>query len=188
MTRLNVNGARCAALFASGLQRSDAPSPAAVAEVISRTVRRLGIAGCASQMAQEFGDHPEAAASRMRWIRQLISQAPAAAAAQPARTPQPSRTPQPARTPQPVRPGQEPARPSGWLSSPGPDVHATHPATDRAHRAALPARDRRACDVSSRPRSRPCSRPPRPRRSSRRSPCAPPPRPSYPPRSPRPAP
>ena len=86
MTRLNVNGARCAALFASGVQRSDAPSPAAVAEVISRTVRRLGIAGCASQMAQEFGDHPEAAASRMRWIRQLISQAPTAAAVQPVRT------------------------------------------------------------------------------------------------------
>ncbi len=86
MTRLNVNGARCAALFASGLQRSDAPSPAAVAEVISQTVRRLGIAGCASQMAQEFGDHPEAAASRMRWIRQLISQTPAAAAVQPVQT------------------------------------------------------------------------------------------------------
>lgn len=146
MTRLNVNGARCAALFASGLQRSDAPSPTAVAEMISRTVRRLGIAGCASQMAQEFGDHPEAAASRMRWIRQLISQTPAAAA-------------QPARTAQPARPGQRPARPSGWLSSPGPDVRATHPATDRAHRAALPVRDRRACDVSSRSRSRPCSRP-----------------------------
>ena len=132
MTRLNVNGARCAALFASGVQRSDAPSPAAVAEVISRTVRRLGIAGCASQMAQEFGDHPEAAASRMRWIRQLISQAPTAAAVQPVRTAQPVGT------------GQGPARPSGWPSRPGPDADAMHPATDRAHRAALPVRDRRA--------------------------------------------
>ncbi len=71
MTRLNVNGARCAALFASELQPSDAPIPEAVAEVVSRTVRRFGIAGCASRMAQEFGDHPEAAASRMRWIQQL---------------------------------------------------------------------------------------------------------------------
>jgi hypothetical protein len=35
-------------------------------------VRQFGIAGCAARMAQEFGDHPEAAASRMRWIRQLI--------------------------------------------------------------------------------------------------------------------
>ena len=73
MTRLNVNDARCEALFASGLQRSDAPTPEALAEVISRTVRQFGIAGCLSRMAQEFGDHPEAAASRMRWIRQLIS-------------------------------------------------------------------------------------------------------------------
>ncbi len=129
MTRLNVNGARCAALFASGLQRSDAPSPAAVAEVISRTVRRLGIAGCASQMAQEFGDHPEAAASRMRWIRQLISQAPAAAAAQPART---------ARTWQPAGPGQAARSAQRLALRPWSDARATHPATDRAHRAALP--------------------------------------------------
>ena len=71
MTRLSVNDARCVALFASGLQRSDAPAAEALAEIIRHTVRRLGIAGCASRMAQEFGDHPEAAASRMRWIRQL---------------------------------------------------------------------------------------------------------------------
>jgi len=71
MTRLKVNDARCVALFASGLQRSDAPTSEAAAEVISRTVRQLGIHGCASRMAQEFGDHPEAARDRMRWIRQL---------------------------------------------------------------------------------------------------------------------
>ena len=46
MTRLNVNDARCEALFASGLQRSDAPTPEVLAEVITRTVRRFGIAGC----------------------------------------------------------------------------------------------------------------------------------------------
>jgi hypothetical protein len=74
MTRLNVNDARCEALFASGLQRSDAPTPEMAAEAIGRTVRRLGIRGCASRMAQEFGDHPEAAAERMRWVRQLASE------------------------------------------------------------------------------------------------------------------
>jgi hypothetical protein len=83
MTRLNVHDARCEALFASGLQRSDAPTAAMVAEVIGRTVRQFGIRGCASRMAQEFGDHPEAAAERMRWVRQLagavyVSAAPAA--------------------------------------------------------------------------------------------------------------
>ncbi|MBV9382545.1 MAG: hypothetical protein JOY82_13195 [Streptosporangiaceae bacterium] len=73
MTRLRGNEARCEALFASGLQRSDELTSEALAKVISRTVRRLGIAGCAGRMAQEFGDHPEAAVRRMRWIRQLIS-------------------------------------------------------------------------------------------------------------------
>jgi len=77
MTRLNVNDARCVALFASGLQRSDALAPDALAPdvlagVISRTVRQFGIAGCAARMAQEFGDHPEAAADRMRWVRQVV--------------------------------------------------------------------------------------------------------------------
>ncbi len=85
MSRLNVNDARCEALFASGLQRSDAPTPEMLAEVISRTVRQLGVAGCASRMAQEFGDHPDEAASRMRWIRQLISQITVPAAPRPAR-------------------------------------------------------------------------------------------------------
>ncbi len=69
MTRLNVNDARCEALFASELQRSDAPTPEALATVISRTVRQFGVAGCAS---------------RMRWIRQLIGEAFAPAAWRPA--------------------------------------------------------------------------------------------------------
>ena len=74
MTRLNVNDARCEALFVSGLQRSDAPDAAALAELISAAVRQYGVRGCASRMAQEFGDHPEAAAARMRWIRQAVAE------------------------------------------------------------------------------------------------------------------
>ena len=111
MTRLKVNDARCVALFASGLQRSDAQAADALAEVIWHTVRRFGIAGCTSRMAQEFGDHPEAAASRMRWIRQLISQKPAAA-------------------------GPRPARPSGCPDLPDSGRCAPQPAVDSAHRAA----------------------------------------------------
>jgi len=111
MTRLNVNDARCEALFASGLQRSDAPTPEALAEVISRTVRQFGIAGCLSRMAQEFGDHPEAAANRMRWIRQLISGIYAPAASRPARL-------------------------GGWPPTPGSGQRAARPAAGRAHRAA----------------------------------------------------
>jgi len=74
MTRLDVNVARCEALFASGLQRSDALTAAAVAEAISRTVRQFGIGGCVSLIAQEFGDHPETARDRMRWVRHLVAE------------------------------------------------------------------------------------------------------------------
>jgi hypothetical protein len=68
---MTVNETVCEALFASSLQPSDALTAGSVADAIGSTVRRLGAAGCASQMAQEFGDHPETAADRMRWIRQL---------------------------------------------------------------------------------------------------------------------
>jgi hypothetical protein len=108
MARLNVNDARCEALFVSGLQRSDALTPEALADVISRTVRQFGIAGCVSRMAQEFGDHPEAAAIRMRWIRQLVGEVPA------------------------PRLG----RPRGWPAHQGSDLHAMRAATSHAYRAA----------------------------------------------------
>ncbi len=71
MIRLNMTDARCAALFVSGLQRSDAPTGGAVDEAVQRAVRRLGVGGCEGRMAQEFGDHPEAAMDRMRWVREL---------------------------------------------------------------------------------------------------------------------
>jgi len=64
---LTVDDAWCEALFASALQRSAAPAAGSVAAAISRAVRRFGIRGCVSRMAQEFGDHPQAAAERMRW-------------------------------------------------------------------------------------------------------------------------
>jgi hypothetical protein len=73
VTRLNVNETVCEALFASPLQPSDALTAETVADAIGSTVRRLGPAGCASHMAQEFGDHPEEAIHRMRWVRHLAS-------------------------------------------------------------------------------------------------------------------
>jgi hypothetical protein len=73
MTRLDE--ARCEALFASGLQPSDAPTAGMVAAAITRAVRQFGTGGCAGRMAQEFGDHPDAAARRMRWVRQLVQPA-----------------------------------------------------------------------------------------------------------------
>jgi hypothetical protein len=69
--RPDVNGTRCDALFASGLQPSDAPTAEMVVQAIRRAVRQFGPHGCAARMAQEFGDHPDTAASRMRWVRQI---------------------------------------------------------------------------------------------------------------------
>ena len=74
---LNVDdSAQCPALFASSLQRSDAPGPGCVAEAIRATVARLGTDGCTGRMAEEFGDHPEAAAERMRWVRSVLGLTP----------------------------------------------------------------------------------------------------------------
>ncbi len=76
MIRLNANDERCEALFASALQRSDKVTAEAVSEAISRTVQQLGSSGCASRMAQEFGDHPEAASERMRWALEILGNLP----------------------------------------------------------------------------------------------------------------
>jgi hypothetical protein len=70
MIRLTSNDVRCA-LFASVLQQSDQPSQDAVLAAISAAIDNLGLGGCLTLMAQEFGDHPETACERMRWIGQL---------------------------------------------------------------------------------------------------------------------
>jgi hypothetical protein len=75
MIGTNMDYVRREALFASELQRSDVLTSGEVTEAIRRTVRRIGVAGCAGKMAQEFGDHPEAAAERMRWVRRLTDEA-----------------------------------------------------------------------------------------------------------------
>jgi hypothetical protein len=73
VTRMHVNEAVCDALFASPLQPSDTLTAEAVAQAMGSTLRRLGPAGCTGRVADEFGQHPEEAADRMRWIQQLTS-------------------------------------------------------------------------------------------------------------------
>jgi hypothetical protein len=73
MTRLDE--ARCEALFVSSLQPSDAPTAGMITAAVTRAVRQFGAGGCADRMAQEFGDHPDAAVRRMRWVRQLVQAA-----------------------------------------------------------------------------------------------------------------
>jgi hypothetical protein len=62
------------ALFASVLQRSDRPNPGQVRKAVAAAVRAYGGPGCAELVAQEFGDHPEAAVERMRWARAMADE------------------------------------------------------------------------------------------------------------------
>lgn len=73
--RPNMNDTWREALFASGLQPSDAPTAAMVATAIKGALRQFGARGCAGLMAQQFGDHPDVAARRMRWVRGLAAAA-----------------------------------------------------------------------------------------------------------------
>ena len=58
---------RAQALFVSHLQPSQQPRPDQVAAAIEESLRRWGSAGCAAATAAEYGEHPDTAASRMRW-------------------------------------------------------------------------------------------------------------------------
>jgi hypothetical protein len=62
------------AVFASELQRSDEPGPSAIRTAVQAAMRTFGSCGCAARVAQEFGDHPEAAAARMRWALSLAGE------------------------------------------------------------------------------------------------------------------
>jgi hypothetical protein len=69
------DGVRAEALFASGLQASQAPSPLEVRSAVTTTLRRLGVKGCSARVAGEFGDYPETAVARMGWALEMIRSA-----------------------------------------------------------------------------------------------------------------
>ena len=71
----SISAVRADALFVSALQRSDDPSTGQVRNAIAAAVHEFGGQGCAEQVAQEFGDHPETAVVRMRWARALAGEA-----------------------------------------------------------------------------------------------------------------
>jgi hypothetical protein len=60
------------ALFVSALQCSQAPTMDQIRQAIDAAVGAFGHSGCTGRVAQEFGDHPETAAARMRWARAAI--------------------------------------------------------------------------------------------------------------------
>jgi hypothetical protein len=70
---LSIDTARADALFASVLQISDQPSPVQVKQAIDASTSALGDMGCAALVAQEFGEHPETAVTRMRWARAEVA-------------------------------------------------------------------------------------------------------------------
>jgi uncharacterized membrane protein len=61
------------ALFVSALQCSQAPTTDQVRQAVNAAVGAFGYSGCAGRVAQEFGDHPETAAARMRWARETLA-------------------------------------------------------------------------------------------------------------------
>jgi hypothetical protein len=69
----SVHALQADALFASALQRSDELSVSQIQRAIAAALDRYGVAGCAGRVAQEFGDHPETAAVRIRWARTVVT-------------------------------------------------------------------------------------------------------------------
>jgi uncharacterized membrane protein len=64
---------RAEAVFVSDLQPSDRPTSTEVAAAVQASLRACGGAtGCAAAVAAEYGEHPETAASRMRWALMLV--------------------------------------------------------------------------------------------------------------------
>ena len=59
---------RAEALFTSDLSTGEPLDPPTVERVIRQSLTAHGgIHGCAAEMAAAYGDHPETAATRMRW-------------------------------------------------------------------------------------------------------------------------
>jgi hypothetical protein len=69
----SVRALQADALFVSALQRSDEPSASQIRRAVAVALTAYGGADCAERVAQEFGDHPEVAAVRMRWARATVA-------------------------------------------------------------------------------------------------------------------
>lgn len=66
---------RAEALFVSDLQPSQHPSAVVVRHDVEWLLIVYGADGCAARVAEEFGDHPTAAAERMQWCRTTVEDA-----------------------------------------------------------------------------------------------------------------
>ncbi|GAA2523009.1 hypothetical protein [Pilimelia columellifera] len=75
MSTQTIDETRVEALFVSAAQRSEQPSAQAVRAAVSDSIDAFGVVGCAALVAQEYGEHPETAASRMRWALTAVHDA-----------------------------------------------------------------------------------------------------------------
>jgi hypothetical protein len=75
ISQRGIGAVRADALFVSVLQPSEHPGARQIRQAVEAAVRGYGGPGCAGRVAQEFGEHPEAAAARMRWARQAVAAA-----------------------------------------------------------------------------------------------------------------
>jgi hypothetical protein len=94
-THISISTARADALFASTLQSSDDPSTAQIRQAVSTAIRARGAGGCAAQVAQAYGEHPETAVPRMRWARTEVARAFGTGRAEPGRAAIPVPAPRP---------------------------------------------------------------------------------------------
>jgi hypothetical protein len=131
MQHPGISALRADALFVSMLQRSDDPSTGQVRDAIAAAVHEFGGRGCAEQVAQEFGDHPETAVVRMRWARVLAGEACRSCPARcscvraEARAGTPRSGSSPA-TQRPAGPGPPPAAPVASTSPPARALLSVH--------------------------------------------------------------
>src|SRR5262249_61841948 len=72
MPCLTIGACQADAVIASRLQRGDEPTAGQVRQAVAAALRAFGYSGCVARVAQEFGDHPEAAVIRMRWARAVV--------------------------------------------------------------------------------------------------------------------
>lgn len=73
---LSVEIARREALFCADLSASGRPARHELDEAIRAAVRSHGgVRGCAADVAQQYGDHPDIAVPRMRWASSVVADA-----------------------------------------------------------------------------------------------------------------
>ena len=95
MSQLSISAVRADALFASALQPSTEPSVIQIRRAIAEAVGRYGDRGCSARVAQAYGDHPDTAATRMRWARTTVTGTFSGSRPQPEQAGQARRSPVP---------------------------------------------------------------------------------------------